>query len=52
MHWRKSPRPPSDFNAYLAGWAIAFSVNFGNGHGALAAWAMFRPTVKMKEAAN
>jgi hypothetical protein len=26
MHWRKSPQPPSQFNAYLAGWAIALSV--------------------------
>jgi hypothetical protein len=25
-HRRKSPQPPSEFNAYLAGWAIAFSV--------------------------
>jgi hypothetical protein len=24
MHWRK--QPPSQFNAYLAGWAVAFSV--------------------------
>jgi hypothetical protein len=25
MHWRK-PQPASQYNAYLAGWAFAFSV--------------------------
>jgi hypothetical protein len=26
MRWRISPQPPSEFNAYLAGWAIVLSV--------------------------
>jgi hypothetical protein len=28
-HWRKRNPPASTFNAYLARWAVAFSVLFG-----------------------
>ncbi len=26
MHWRSKSQPASQYNAYLAGWALAFSV--------------------------
>jgi hypothetical protein len=28
-HWRKRNPPASQFNAYLKGWAVAFSVLLG-----------------------
>jgi len=28
-HWRKRNPPASQFNAYLAGWGLAFSILFG-----------------------